>query len=130
MDNATAKTPQGLYERRMPRHIRRSLFCLSIDDPQLGDKAYASWADAIVLDFVKAPGRDWQHDLRSKMPAAIDAAARGGAEVFVRLESAGAAAALESVAFAGLAGIVMKGVSGAPEITEVSARLDTLERSR
>src|SRR4051812_32528088 len=108
MDNAKTKTPQGLYERRMPRHIRRSLFRLSIDDPQLGDKAYASWADAIVLDFAKTPGRDWQDDVRSRMPAAIHAAARGGAEVFVRLDSASAAAAIDSVVFAGLAGIVVK----------------------
>ena len=26
---------------------------LSIEDPQLGEKAYASWADAIILDFVR-----------------------------------------------------------------------------
>jgi citrate lyase subunit beta/citryl-CoA lyase len=131
MDSPAAPTaPQGLYDRRMPKHIRRSLFCLPIDDPKLGEKAYASWADAIVLDVVKAPGRDWQADLRSKMPGAIHEAAKGGAEVFVRLDSASAAAALESVVFAGLAGVVLKGVESAAAVEQVSRRLDALEASR
>ena len=64
----------------MPKYIRRSLICLSIEDPQLGEKSYASWADAIILDFVKQSGRDWREDLKSRIPAAIHEAARGGAE--------------------------------------------------
>ena len=89
-------------ERPIPRHIRRSLLCLSIDDPQLGQKAYASWADAIILDVLKARGRDWQEDLKSKMPAAIHDASKGGAEVFVRIESDSATAELEAIVFAGI----------------------------
>jgi hypothetical protein len=33
--------------RPMPKFIRRSLVALSIDDPQLREKAFASWARAI-----------------------------------------------------------------------------------
>ena len=109
MDNAAVpKNVQPTGERPLPRHIRRSLYCLSIDDPKLGEKAYASWADAIILDFARNPSRDWQEDLKSRMPAAIHDAARGAAEVFVRVNGDTAAAELESIVFAGLTGILLK----------------------
>lgn len=114
----------------MPKYIRRSLFPLSIEDPQLGEKAYSSWADAIILDFVKKPGRDWQEDLKSRMPAAIHEADRGGAEVFVRINSNAAAAELESTVFSGISGVVLKGVNGPEDIQNASRCLDVLEESR
>src|SRR5687768_14506883 len=113
-----------------PRYIRRSIFALSIDDPKLGDKAYASWADAIILDFVKKPGRDWQEDLKSRMPAAIHEAAKGGAEVFVRIDSDAAQAQLESTVFSGISGVVLKGVKKHVDVKSVSNCLDALELRR
>ncbi len=131
MDIATVKsTAVASGERPMPRHIRRSLFCLSIDDSRLGDKAYESWADAVILDFERARGRDWQEDLKSRMPAAIQAAARGGAEVFVRVHAANAIAELDSVVFPGIAGVLLTDVDTAAEARKVSERLDRLEDSR
>src|ERR1044071_8990948 len=100
-------------ERPIPKHIRRSVLCMSIEDPQLAQKAYDSWADAIVLDTIKASGRDWQQDLRSQMPGAIHAASRGGAEVFVRIRRDTAIAELDSVVFSGMAGVVLRGVNAA-----------------
>lgn len=117
-------------ERPIPKHIRRSIYCLSIDDAQLADKALASWADAIVLDFARSARGDWQQELKTKMPAAIHDAARGAAEVFVRLDSASASAALESVVFGGLTGVVLKGATSGVEVARVSARLDALEDIR
>jgi citrate lyase subunit beta/citryl-CoA lyase len=128
-ETVTRKEP-ATRERPLPKHIRRSLFCLSIDDPQLGEKAYASWADAIILDFARPRDRDWQHDLRSKMPAAIDAAARGGAEVFVRIDGDSAAATLESIVFPGLTGVVLRGVREAADVKKAAWRLAALEESR
>src|SRR5215210_3681045 len=118
---------QTTGERSIPKHIRRSLLCLSIDDAHLGVKAYASWADAIILDCVKARGRDWQEDLRSKMPAAIHEAGKGGAEVFVRVKSDTAAAELESIVFAGIDGVVLKGVNDGVQVRTASEHLDGLE---
>jgi citrate lyase subunit beta/citryl-CoA lyase len=117
-------------ERPIPRHIRRSLVCLSVDDPQLGAKAYDSWADAIILDFAKAPGRDWQEDSRSRMPAAIQAAAGGGSEVFVRVNAQSAVAELESVVFPGLSGVLLSGVNTSGEVRKAAERLERLEESR
>jgi citrate lyase subunit beta/citryl-CoA lyase len=114
----------------MPKYIRRSLYALSVDDSQLREKAYASWADAIILDFTRKQGRNWQEELKSRMPAAIHEAATGGAEVFVRIHSGTAAAELEATVFSGIAGVVLKGVSGAEDIKRAGKCLDALEGSR
>ena len=117
-------------EKPMPKFIRRSLVNLSIDDPQLFDKAFASWADAIVLDFAKQRDRNWQDDVRSRMPAAIHAAASGGAEVLIRIRRESAVAELDAAVFAGIAGVVLVGVAGAQDIRIVAERLESLEASR
>lgn len=114
----------------MPKYIRRSLFALEIEDPKLAEKAYESWADAIILGFLKQPGLDWQEDVKRRMPAAISQAARGGAEIFVRIDSDTARAELEAAAFPGLAGVLLKGVNGPPDIEKASACLDALEQVR
>jgi citrate lyase beta subunit len=106
------------------------VIALSIDDPQLGEKAVASWADAIILDFAKRPERNWQDDLRSRMPAAIHMAAQGGAVVFVRFGCEAAVAELDATVFAGLAGIVLTGATGVKDIARVAQCLDALESSR
>jgi citrate lyase subunit beta/citryl-CoA lyase len=114
----------------MPPYIRRSLIALSIDDPKLADKAFDSWADAIVLDFVKDSAKDWQRTLQAQMPAAIAAASRGGAEVFVRLRAQTAHAELDATVFTGLTGVVLVGVADAAELSLASAKIDALELER
>jgi len=117
-------------QRPLPKYIRRSVYSLSIDDPQLAQKAFSSWADAIVLDFAKRSDRDWQADLQSRMPAAIRDAAKGGAEVFVRIERDFAAAELDATVFSGITGVVLKGVTAPEDIKAAAACLDALEPSR
>ncbi len=117
-------------DKPMPKYIRRSVVALSIDDAQLGDKAYASYADAIILDFVKRDDRDWQADLKARMPAAIHSAARGGADIFVRVSRDSAAAELEATVFAGITGVVLKGVVSTEDITVAVKCLDALEVNR
>ncbi len=121
---------QAEGDKPMPKYIRRSVYALSIDDAQLGDKAYTSYADAIILDFVKKPDSDWQADLKARMPAAIHAAAKGGAEVFVRIHRDAAAAELEATVFSGISGVVLKGVTGPDDITTAAQCLNTLEVGR
>lgn len=121
---------QEAADAPMPKYIRRSVCAFSIDDAQLGEKAYASWADAIILDFVKHADRDWQADLRARMPAAIHAAARGGAEVFVRINRDASAAELAATVFSGISGVVLKGVTAPEDITAAAQCLEALEVSR
>lgn len=117
-------------EAPMPKFIRRSVLALAMDDAQLRDKAYASWADAIILDIAKPAGRDWQQEAKSRMPAAIAAAAHGGADVFVRVSCTAVAAELDAAVFPGLTGVVLIGVSGAADMVAVAQRLQALEASR
>jgi citrate lyase subunit beta/citryl-CoA lyase len=117
-------------DKPMPKYIRRSLFALSIDDPQLAEKAYASWADAIILGLAKTPGRDWQEELKSRMPAAIHAGAKGGAEVFVRISRDSAVAELDASVFSGISGVVLTGVTGPEDIDTAAQRLEALEVRR
>ena len=116
--------------RPMPKFIRRSLVALSIDDPQLREKAFASWADAIILDLSKRPGIDWQQDLRTRMPAAIHAARKGMAEVLVRVSGEAALAELDAAVFSGLSGVVLTGVTGPTDLTAAADKLDALEVTR
>ena len=117
-------------EKPMPRYIRRSVLALSIDDAQLAEKAYDSWADAIILNFTKKPDCDWQADLKSRMPAAIHAAAKGGAEVFVRINGDASAAELEATVFSEIAGVVLTDVTGPGQLVAAAKCLDALETSR
>jgi citrate lyase subunit beta/citryl-CoA lyase len=119
-----------MSDRPTPKHIRRSLLCLAIDAPRLAEEAFASWADAVILDFARKPGTNWQQDLHARMPSAIHAAARGGAEVFVRVDSAFAVAELDATVFPGLSGVVLKGVNNAGDIARAEAHLDALEEKR
>jgi citrate lyase beta subunit len=114
----------------MPKYIRRSLVALSIEDPDLEAKAFDSWADAIVLDFVRRPGLDWQADTRSRMPGAIRTAARGGAEVLVRVSCRFAPSEFDAAVFLGLAGVVLTGVRGANDIDRAAACLAEMELRR
>ncbi len=114
----------------VPRYIRRSLLFLSMDDAKLREKAFDAWADAVVLDFVKAPGRDWQQELRTRMPAAIYAAQAGGAEVFVRIDGAALAAELGCAVFAGLRGVILQGIETAAQVNSASEHLSRLEAQR
>lgn len=117
-------------EKPLPKFIRRSLIALGIDTPDLRASAHASWADAVVLDFERKPGVDWQADLRGKMPAAIHAATSGGAEVFVRVGHGATLAELDATVFHGLTGVVLTGVRDGAEISVAAERLGALEVER
>ncbi|MGH8667060.1 MAG: hypothetical protein ACREUX_22590, partial [Burkholderiales bacterium] len=126
--SSDAKPASG--ERPMPKYIRRSMLALSIDDPDLEAKAFASWADAIVLDFDKPTGLDWQASIHSRMPAAIGSAARSGAKVFVRADCNAARAELDAAVFLGIAGVVLKQVRDAQGVVRAAEYLAELETAR
>jgi len=127
-DITSSAAPGG--DKPLPKFIRRSLVALSINDPRLTEKASACEADAIVLQFDKLSGSDWQQELRARMPAAIHSAARAGAEVFVRIARNAAIAELDAAVFSGLTGIVLTGVSGSAEVRQVCDHLARIEERR
>jgi citrate lyase beta subunit len=121
--------PIFAWEKPMPRDIRRSLLALSIDDAKLSDKARVSWADAVILDFTRKVGVNWRADLQARMPAAVHAASRGGAEVFVRVNACVLEAELEAVVCHGVKGVVFRGVQNAADMTRAARQLDVLEKA-
>lgn len=130
MNPASDIAPAIPGDKPMPKYIRRSILTLGVNDADLRAKAHASWADAIVLDIARKPGIDWQADLRSKLPAAIHAAASGGAEVFVRVGQGASLAELDATVFSGLSGVVLTGVKSAADIVAAADRLGALETER
>ena len=130
MNNLNGQLMQGTDEKPMPKFIRRSLLALSMDDEQLAQKAFASWADAIILDVSRKPDRDWQQDVKSRMPVAIHAAASGGAEVFVRIQRDAMAAEMDAAVFDGLTGVLLKGMTGPDDVVNAARHLSALEGAR
>ena len=119
--------PIFAWEKPMPKHIRRSLVVLPCDEPKLADKARACWTDAIILDLIRKLGANWQTNLQTHMPAAVHAASRGGAEVFVRINAVHLAAELDAAVCDGLAGVVIRGVTSAQDIVNAANQLAALE---
>lgn len=130
MSAAIDLAPPIAGEKPLPKFIRRSILVLDAGEADLRAKAHASWADAIVLDIARKRGTDWQADWRSRVPAAIHAAASGGAEVFVRVGHGAILAELDAAVFAGLAGVVLTGVKSAADVTAAADRLAALELER
>lgn len=122
--------PIFAWEKPMPKHIRRSLITLSVDDAQLADKVRASWADAVILALVRKPGANWQIDLQARLPAAVHAASSCGAEVFVRVNAEHLMAELDAAVCDGLTGVVLGGVTSAQNISNAAAQLAVLEAAR
>jgi len=116
--------------KKIPKYIRRSILALSIDDPLLEKKSFDSWADAIILDFSKKSNCGWQQDIHSRMPEAINIAAKGGAEIFIRIDNKFAKSELEATIFPGISGIVLKGAHSAADLQKISSTLDSLEIAR
>jgi citrate lyase subunit beta/citryl-CoA lyase len=97
--------------------IRRSNLLVSIGDAQAVAEAWRREADAVtlLLDGV-APSR-------AELAEAVAAAARGGAEVFVRASSD----ALDAAIVPGLRGVVLRSVNSADDVkraAEIATRLE------
>ena len=94
---------QPCGERPMPStYAARSSACRSTIRSS-GRKRYASWADAIILDFARKPGRDWQEDLQVAHARGDTRGGRGGARSLrADRRSDARAAELESTVFPGI----------------------------
>ena len=109
--------------------VRRSnLLVTPVDAAALKD-AWRHDADAVTLDLAIVAPR--QHEqARGAIRSAIPQAARGGAEVFVRVSMAYMHADLDAGVWPGLAGIVLAGVESAAQLQATEQVVAALERSR
>jgi citrate lyase subunit beta/citryl-CoA lyase len=109
--------------------VRRSNLLVSLDDSVAVHAAWRHDADAVTLDLATVPAAR-RTDARTRIRGSIAAAARGGAEVFVRIDKAFLHADLDAAIWPGLDGVVLPNIDCAHEVREAEAALVALERAR
>ncbi|MCC7080844.1 MAG: hypothetical protein IT530_09255 [Burkholderiales bacterium] len=109
--------------------VRRSNLLVSLDDGAAVKEAWRHDADAVTLDLEAVPAAR-KAEARGAIAQAIAAAARGGAEVFVRIDRTFLHADLAAAVRPGLDGIVLSNIQCAGEVLEADTALLALERER
>jgi citrate lyase subunit beta/citryl-CoA lyase len=99
-------------------------------EPRFVNEAWRHGADAITLDLEDGVPHLQKGTVRAGVKAAIPLAARGGAEVFVRINKPYLYADLEAAVWPDLTGIMLPKVESAAEVSEAASLLDHLERQR
>ena len=98
--------------------VRRSSLIMPVNQPRFVDKAYLRGADAIVLDLEDSVPPAERGHARTVVKGAIPVAARGGADVFVRINKPVEMTVedLEAAIHPGLTGLALPKVESAAEI--------------
>jgi citrate lyase subunit beta/citryl-CoA lyase len=126
----TASTyPAESPARRM---VRRSSLIMPVNVPAFVERAHLREADAIVLDLEDSIPPAEKERARTLVKAAIPLAARGGADVLVRINRPWelGEADLEAVVWPGLAGIAFPKPETAEELQRADEAIGRLERER
>ena len=108
--------------------VRRSNLLAPITDAELVKRAWQSDADAVTLDLEDGVVEPRKAEARGLVKEAIAMAARGGAEVFVRVNAPLLHADLDASVWPGLRGIVLPRVESAADVTEATNQMTALER--
>lgn len=114
----------------MEPFVRRSHLLVSAGDEAALDASWTHHADAVVLDLAEAVPTAAKPRARARIQAAIPVAARGGAEVFVRINPTLAYADIMASAWPGLSGVVVTGAETAVDVTAIATTLATCEQER
>ena len=116
----------------MTTFARRSSLILPVNQPRFMERAYTRGADAIVLDLEDSvPGAE-KENARRLVKDAIPLAARGGAEVAVRVnnEPGLLEADVDAAVHPGLDNLSIPKAESPDQIRELAARVERLERTR
>ena len=114
----------------MPPLIRRSNLLVTVTDGAAVAGCWRHQADAITLDLAQGVAAGRKSETRMLLSDVIPLAAKGGAEVFIRVNRAFALADIEAAGGPRLTGVMLPGVESAEEITEISQFLGQVERSK
>jgi citrate lyase subunit beta/citryl-CoA lyase len=111
---------------------RRSSLILPVNVPRFVEKAYTRGADAIVLDLEDSVPAQEKATARALVRGSLAIAARGGAEVLVRVNNDPALLwdDIDASVHPGLDGLAIPKAESAEQIRGIAARLDRLERER
>lgn len=110
--------------------VRRSNLLLPITDTERVNRAWQSDADAVTLDLEDGVVELRKAEARGLVKEAIAVAARGGAEVFVRVNAPLLHADLDASVWPDLRGIVLPRVESAADVAEATEQMTALERRR
>jgi len=110
--------------------VRRSHLLVSARDEAQVDMSWRHAADAVVLDLADAVPDGEKPRARANVKAAIPVASRGGAEVFVRINTELAYADIMASAWPGLTGVVLTGAETAADVAEIATTLEAAEKER
>ncbi len=116
----------------MNKTVRRSTLILPVNIPRFVERAYARGADAILLDLEDAVPAPEKANARKLVKNALPLAARGGAEVLVRINNADAHldADVDAAVHPGLDGLTLPKAESAEQLRQLDARIERLERER
>ena len=111
---------------------RRSSLILPVNVRRFVEKAYDRGADAIVLDLEDSVPAQEKASARKLVRDALPLAARGGAEVLVRVNNDPTLLAddIDASVHPGLDGLAIPKAESAPQIHDIVAQIERLERSR
>src|SRR5258706_2676438 len=99
--------------RGMEPFVRRSHLLVSVRDEAQVEMSWTHNADAVILDLADSVPDSEKQRARAYVKAALPVAARGGAEVFVRLNKELEHADIAASTWPGLTGIVLTGAETA-----------------
>jgi len=116
----------------MKQMIRRSTLILPVNIPRFVEKAYQRGADAILLDLEDAVPPAEKANARKLVKDSIPVAARGGAEVGVRINKDTTLLPLdvEASVYPGMDCITLPKTESAEEVRNLEALVEKLERAR
>lgn len=109
--------------------VRRSNLLIALDDDAAVADAWRHDADAVTLDLESVPAAR-KAEARERVRSVLPQAARGGAEVFVRVDKAVLHADLDAAIWPGLDGLVLAQIESAAEIRAAEEAVAALERAR
>jgi citrate lyase subunit beta/citryl-CoA lyase len=116
----------------MGTSIRRSTLILPVNIPHFVEKAYQRGADGVLLDLEDSVPPQEKESARRLVKDSIPVAARGGAEVFVRVNKAPDLLEqdLEASVHSGLDGITFPKTESAEEVHNLLRQVESLEKKR
>ena len=112
------------------RHVRRSGLTMPVNNPRFLNAVWTRGCDFVNLDLEDSVPESQKPFARSLIRSAIPTAAKGGAEVFVRINHDYVEADLEGVVWPGLSRVNYPKAETAEEVRKLDAIITRLERER
>lgn len=116
----------------MIKKVQRSMLSVPVNIPRFVDKAHLRGADAIMLDLEDAIPHNEKESARKLVRTTLPLAARGGAEVVVRINKDEhlIAADVDASVYPGLDGIVLPKTNSAEDVRRLERQVQQLEQER